>query len=84
MSGGSWDYFTFKLNDVTNALKENTTLRSRDEGWLLELTEEQKAARAKLAALLVKVSDALYAIEWCDSGDCSTPFDVDAIDKVFK
>lgn len=80
MSGGSWDYVSFRVRDIAEALLADKML---DRDYDPELNEEQKAARHKLGSLLALVSDALYAIEWVDSHDTSTPSDNEAIEKVF-
>lgn len=53
MSGGSWDYVYGRFVDVG--------IRLRREG--------QTQARKALGELVCKVSEALHAIEWNDSGD---------------
>lgn len=80
MSGGSWDYLTFKVSDAADCLLRDKTTEY-DE--LTELTDAQKEARHRFGNLLEKVAHALYEIELVDSGDSSTPKDIDAINEVF-
>lgn len=79
MSGGSWDYAFGKVNDIVDALRNNSTT----DGRPLELNPHQKEQRHKLADLMEKVSAALHAIEWVDSYDSSYPVDTKAIEEVF-
>lgn len=81
MSGGSWDYFSFRLNDVIEALMNDKCTENKERD--LGLTPEQKESRHKLGRLLRECSQALYEIEWVDSGDTSTPRDVDRVNAVF-
>jgi len=53
MSGGHYDYFSFKLNSFIEEIKE----------------EEQTKEEIKLTELLKDLSDVLYELEWWKSGD---------------
>lgn len=53
MSGGAYDYATFKVTEMADSL------RGRDTDPL----------RRAFADHLRKVADAMYAVEWEDSGD---------------
>lgn len=79
MSGGSWNYFFAKLNDVAFALAKHETTEYEDMGQ--HLNEEQKAARQTLSKVLLELSDVMKDIEWVDSGDTTFPQDVDSINK---
>lgn len=57
MSGGSWDYFSDKLEQVADRLLGT------------ELPKSCAAERIALGAMLKKASAALHAIEWVDSCD---------------
>lgn len=79
MSGGSWDYLSFKVSDASRALLED---KCSDRPWgELDLNEDQKQWRQRLGRHLALVADALHAIEWVDSCDSSYPDDVKAIQK---
>ena len=80
MSGGAWDYGFGRVADIADALRNDTSTGSRRP---LDLLDDQRAKRRALADLLDKVSTAMHAIEWVDSGDTSYPSDVKAIDDVF-
>lgn len=82
MSGGAWDYLYGHIGCAADALRNDTTTESRRP--LLELNEEQLYWRHRLAEHLMKISTAMHAVEWVDSGDTSYPSDVEAIKKVFK
>lgn len=79
MSGGEWNYFYLKVMEAASALQQDRTI----EEDLVELTDEQKIARHKFGDHLVKVAEALRAIEWVDGGDSSTPHDIQKINKLF-
>lgn len=80
MSGGSWDYAGLKVMECSEALLEDRTLG--DEA--LSLTDDQRRARHSFGHLLAKIAMAMKAVEWVDSGDSSTPADVDAIYEVLR
>ncbi len=58
MSGGSWDYFSGSLNDVSSRL-------------INEKSASEYELRVALGRWLRLVEEALHMIEWVDSGDCS-------------
>ena len=70
MSGGSWDYVSFKVDEVAARLISN---KSASEYEL----------RAALGRWLEKVSEALHMIEWVDSGDCGPGDEREALFAVF-
>ena len=76
MSGGSYDYVFEKINDFADALESGKCFQGRETGC------ENNLDRLGFAAHLRKVSDAMKAIEWVDSGDCSHPHDTEAIHAV--
>ena len=59
MSGGSWGYVYAPLAAVIDALKNDTTTTSQVP---LELKDDQRVARTRLAWHLEKISTALRAI----------------------
>lgn len=67
MSGGSYDYVCFKIEELEQSI------RNQDK-------DPRRAAFAKLVGLVGK---AMYAIEWVDSCDWGDGDDHEAIDKVF-
>lgn len=71
MSGGSWDYFYLKLEDVALRLI-NSSYASQGE------------LRVKLGRLLADAAVALQAIEWVDSMDYSKGDEREALLKVLK
>lgn len=81
MSGGSYDYAFQKINDFAEALEGE---RQIDDcrPWPDDIDAENRALRKAFAAHLRLVSDAMKAIEWVDSSDCSPPHDVEAIRAV--
>jgi hypothetical protein len=79
VSGGSWDYAYGRINDIVDALRNQTTTGGRK----LELNDHQIEQRQKLSDLMEKVSAALRAIEWVDSFDSSYPRDTKAVEEVF-
>jgi len=46
------------------------------------LMEERDVHRRALGHHMALIAEAMHAIEWVDSGDCSSPHDVDAIKAV--
>jgi hypothetical protein len=67
LSGGSYDYISFKLDDVAANLRN----------------QESDPRRAAFAKLLKLVSTALHDIEWVDSCDYGPGDENAAIDAVF-
>lgn len=81
MSGGSYDYAFQKINDFAEALEGE---RQIDDcrPWPDDIDAENRALRKAFAAHLRLVSDAMKAIEWVDSSDCSPPHEMEAIRAV--
>ena len=61
MSGGAYDYAYVRLNDFIDHVKLDETGA--------ELGHEDMNLRQEFRDLLIKVSDAMCAIEWNDSDD---------------
>lgn len=78
MSGGSWDGVFGRLVDVAEALHRDRATHTGP----LDLNEEQREWRHRLARHLEAVAQALYAVEMVDSYDMSYPADVEAIRRV--
>jgi hypothetical protein len=76
MSGGSYNYAFERVNDFIELLESGRDIDGRETGC------ENSLDRLGFAAHLRKVSDAMKAIEWVDSGDCSHPHDTNAIHAV--
>lgn len=78
MSGGSYDYAYRRVEEFADALENGVTGdgMSRPTGFANSLD------RLGFAAHLRKVANAMKAIEWVDSGDCSPPHDTHAIHAV--
>lgn len=68
MSGGSLNYFYFKVEEVAYELLE----------------ECEDDLRREFCEHLLLVSKALKDIEWVDSGDCSEGSEIESIKKVLK
>lgn len=68
MSGGEYDYFFGKIEDLSEEIRNKDT----------------DIRRSAFCRLLKLISEALYAIEWVDSGDWSDGEEYEAIDNVFK
>lgn len=68
MSGGHYDYAYQHVNDVADKVEEEA---DAIPGWdNAEPRDPREAAdRRKISAHLFKVSEAMRALEWCDSGD---------------
>jgi len=67
MSGGSWDYFSFRLQEVAD-----------------RLLREKSPIRMAFGSHLTKCADALYDIEWVDSGDKSPGDEIQKIKEVLE
>ena len=67
MSGGSYDYISFKIDDAAHQLRN----------------KENDSRRASFAMLLELIAEALHKIEWVDSGDCASGDEYESIDEVF-
>lgn len=67
MSGGSYGYLCFKIEELEQ------DIRNQDK-------DPRRAAFAKLMGLVGK---AMRDVEWVDSGDCGPGDDHASIDKVF-
>lgn len=71
MSGGAYDYAYNSLDEFIETME------------VAEFPDEINIPlRRKFAAHLRLVRDAMQAVEWVDSGDCSPPHDEDAIRRV--
>jgi hypothetical protein len=68
MSGGSYDYFCFKLEQFAYDIRY----------------QSKYPKRAAFAQLLLLCSEAAHDIEWVDSGDYGDGGEDEAIDKVFE
>lgn len=64
MSGGSYEYFHYRIEEVA---KEIAMRHSRS------------APHRAFAALLMKVAKAMHDVEWVDSGDMGPGDDLEAI-----
>lgn len=78
MSGGSYLYTYRHIEEFADALESNVRLDGND------LSEPNCLKRLEFAAHLRLVAEAMKAIEWVDSFDCSPPYDTEAIDKVLS
>jgi len=67
MSGGSYDYFCFKVDN-----------------FIADLRLKNDPKRIALKDLLRKVSTAVRAIEWEDSGDTGKDWTDESIDYLFN
>jgi len=67
MSGGSYDYACFKVNDMASELRNQDT----------------DPKRKAFAELLRLVGEAMHDIEWVDSSDYGGGDEYKAIDKCF-
>lgn len=76
----SWGFAHMKINHLVHCLEGGTTT---SDGHRVELTDEQKASRRRLAKLLHRVADAMRAIEFVDSAESPTPSDVLVINALF-
>jgi len=75
MSGGSYEYAYTFVERFADALESGIDF----SGYKAEPDNHD---RIGFAAHLRKVADAMKAIEWVDSGDCSPPHDTNAIHAV--
>ncbi len=80
MSGGHYDYAYHHVQDMAYQMEADHERGPRAEDddtgrWYPEKTPEREA----FAKLLAEVAKAMKAIEWVDSGDCSTPHENKAI-----
>ena len=84
MSGGDWDYFYYRLQEVAERLIQENTLGNIYERDDEEITvTDPVPERLRFGQHLLKCAAAMRAIEWVDSGDSSTG-DVEAIQEVFN
>lgn len=67
MSGGAYDYLTFKVEEMSQNLKGMNS----------------DPRRASFQKLLHLVAEAMYAVEWVDSCDKSPGDEHEAIDAVY-
>jgi hypothetical protein len=68
MSGGSYDYVCFKIQETAGSIRN----------------QESNPRRAAFAHLLHLVGEAMHDIEWVDSGDYGTGDENRAIDACFE
>ena len=74
MSGGSYDYFFYKLEDIANQI-------------LVRLSDKQGEAKYLRLALVEHIkllATALQVIEYVDSGDYSEGLEIEPIKKVLN
>lgn len=76
MSGGSYHYAHETVRRFAEALEEGKTFEGYETGSGTCLV------RLGFAAHLRKVAEAMQAIEWEDSADCSPPHAINAIHAV--
>lgn len=81
MSGGSYHYAFEKVNDFADALDDERQIED-DRPWPDDIDAENRALRKAFAAHLRLVAEAMKAIEWVDSSDCSPPHEMVAIRAV--
>lgn len=67
MSGGSWDYFTFKCTEIADRLCD----------------PNNAPLRRAFGEHMHKIAHVMYVIEWVDSGDRSYPEDRKALEDFF-
>lgn len=67
MSGGQYDYFCWKIDEVECTL----------------LHTETDPRRATLKKVLIKLSRAMHDVEWVDSCDYGKGRDYEALDELF-
>jgi len=79
MSGGAWDYDFLHFNGTALRLAMSGKPDSPD----VDLTPEQIESRHRLSQVVALLGEAMYQIEWVDSGDSSTPTDVNAVNHFF-
>ena len=77
MSGGSYDYAYSTVERFAEALEEGKTF-----GGYATCEGNTCIVRLCFAAHLRKVAEAMKAIEWEDSADCSPPHAINAIRAV--
>lgn len=68
MSGGHYDYSYIHVNDMAFQIRKEAR-KASDVGESVPRDPREVADRRKIAAYLLKVSEAMHALEWCDSGD---------------
>ncbi len=73
MSGGRYSYKYMQLEEFISDLRE------------MDVSDEVNIPiRHEFIKHLELVVEAMHAIEWVDSGDCSPPHDADAIRRVLN
>jgi len=72
MSGGSWDYFYSRLEDVATRLIDSN------------INQSEAVLRKALGVLLLKCSKALHDIEWVDSCDYGIGDEREALEAIFE
>lgn len=77
MSGGSFEYAFHKVENFIDDL--NIRIQQLKAEGDSDINIE---SRERFVAHLRLVAEAMKAIEWVDSGDCSPPHNEEAIDKV--
>lgn len=58
MSGGSYDYMSYKIGELADKIREKAVPGI-----------DGRALRLAFADLLTDCAEAAHALEWCDSGD---------------
>jgi hypothetical protein len=67
MSGGSYNYVTFRIKELAQEIRHT----------------EKNPRRLALAKIIDLLADAMYAVEWVDSHDCAPESEVEPLDKLF-
>lgn len=98
MSGGSYDYLSYKVKDMADIIKDRLISSVEDEGPIhidgerveanqaeaIALRTQIKELRLRFANHLELVAKAMHIIEWVDSYDCSEGDEIKPIMEVFN
>jgi hypothetical protein len=83
MSGGSYDYAFWKVDDFADALQIRLD-QGDDPLSITQTSAEALALRQRFVEHLRLVRDAMRAIEWVDSCDYSPGDELEALRAVFQ
>lgn len=86
MSGGAYDYLTFKVLELCDEFehKMRQFADPKDDEWNPNYSKEHLELRRKFIVHFRKVAEIAHTIEWVDSGDHSPEREIKELETFFK
>jgi hypothetical protein len=86
MSGGAYDYLTFKVMELCDEMEHKVRqyTNPKEDEWNPEYSKEHMELRQKFINHMRKVAEIAHTIEWVDSGDHSPEREIKELTDFFK